>query len=196
MKSKLAIGIAASALLCAFLARPLWSGDEEKNGGGMEMPEWMKKGSEHDKLAKCAGSYDVEGEFMMEPGQPPMKSKSTAKFESILDGKFLQQTFSGEMMGMPFQGLGIDGYDRSTKKWTSFWCDSMGTASIYLTGESPDGGKTITFRGEMMDPDTGKMMKIRSVHTETGADSFTFEMFGEHDGKEGLMFKLTYTRKK
>ena len=42
----------------------------------------------------------------------------------ILDGRFLHQEFNGEMMGSPFIGIGITGYDNGSKQYVSNWMDS------------------------------------------------------------------------
>ncbi|NUN47223.1 MAG: DUF1579 family protein [Candidatus Brocadiae bacterium] len=194
MRTSIVLGSALVLALGMFAARPLWS-EEGSDEGGEGLPEWMVAGPEHKKLAEVAGEWTVESELYM-GGPDAQKSTGTATFEVILDGKFVKQTYKGEMAGMAFEGVGIDGYDRVLGKYTFFWCDSMGTSPLSGTGTSKDGGKTIEYHAEMMDPESKKPMKIRMLHTGAGKDRFTFEMFGEHDGKEILMFKLTYNRKK
>jgi len=187
MNAKITVGVVAVALLGVLVALPLWSEDD---------PGAAKPGPEHVKLAKKAGAYDVGCKFTMAPGQPPSESKATAEFKSILDGKYLQQTFAGEVGGMKYTGMGVEGYDPATKKHTFYWCDSLSTTPMYAVGESKDGGKTIENRTEMTDPDTGRSTKIRCVTTQKSDDEFTFAMYGEQGGGEALMFELAYTRKK
>ena len=197
MKSKLAIGIAASALLCALLAGPLWSEDEgSDNGGGGEKPETMKPGPEHEAMAKWVGKWEVAGKFWMDASGKATESKSSAEFKGILEGRYFQQDYTGEFNGMPYTGMGIIGYDRVMKRYTEHWVDSISTSATYLTGTSKDGGKTIEFTGKMPDPEKGGEVDTRWVHTQRGDDSFVFEMYVKHAGKENKVMELTYTRKK
>jgi hypothetical protein len=162
-------------------------------------PEMMAKfepGPEHAELKKVEGSYDVGVKMWMDPSQPPMESKATAEFKMVMNGRWLQQTFKGEMMGKPFTGTGYDGYDRAAKKYVGTWLDDMSTQMMYLKGESKDGGKTIEYTGDQVCPMMDKEMKVRTVHKKIDDNKFTFEMYQTIDGKETKGMELTYTRKK
>ncbi|KAF0239986.1 MAG: hypothetical protein FD180_5101 [Planctomycetota bacterium] len=198
MKAKFAIGLALTAVLCAFLARPLWSEDEgsDKGGGGGGMPDTMKPGPEHEAMAKWAGKWEVAGKFWMDPSGKATDSKGSAEFEVIMEGRYFQQDYKGDLMGMPYTGMEIIGYDRVMKRYTAHWVDSISTSATYLTGTSKDGGKTIEFTGKMPDPEKGGEVDTRWVHTAKGDDSFVFDMFLQSEGKESKIMELTYTRKK
>ena len=49
----------------------------------------------------------------------------------LLDGRFLQQEFTGEMMGQPFSGVGINAYDNLRKRYVTTWIDTMGTGIFH-----------------------------------------------------------------
>src|SRR5512143_1691169 len=87
--------------------------------------ELATPGAPHQLLARMAGSWNVRSSCAMEPGKPPMESTGTSEQKMILGGRFLQQEFSGEMMGSPFTGIGVTGYDNHIKKYVSTWIDSM-----------------------------------------------------------------------
>jgi len=38
-------------------------------------------------------------------------------------------------MGMPFEGMGLDGYDNASKEYISIWIDNMGTGIMYMKGK-------------------------------------------------------------
>ena len=38
------------------------------------------------------------------------------------------------MMGQPFSGVGIDGYDNLRKKYVTTWIDTMGTGIFSMEG--------------------------------------------------------------
>ncbi len=39
-------------------------------------------------------------------------------------------------MGMPFEGMGIDGYDNLAKQYVSTWVDNMGTGIMNIDRQS------------------------------------------------------------
>ena len=113
----------------------------------------------------------------------------------ILGGRFLQQEFSGEMMGSPFEGFGIMGYDNHTKKYVSTWVDTMGTAILYFEGTAGPDGKSITQTARYDDPVQGPM-EWRSVTTIVDDRTLTMEMYSTgKSGKEMKMMEGTYSRK-
>jgi hypothetical protein len=183
-------------LAAVVLARPLWSEEGSDGGGGGGMPEALKPGPEHKEMAKWAGKYNVATKYWMDPTGAPMESKGTAEFTSLFEGRYLRQDYKGEMMGMPFTGIGFDGFDRVTNKYCSVWIDSMGTQVTYLEGTSKDGGKTIEYKGKMSDPMANKQVDSRWVHTTKSDDSFVFELYMTQEGKEVKGMELTYTRAK
>ncbi|HYF49273.1 MAG TPA: DUF1579 domain-containing protein [Planctomycetota bacterium] len=160
------------------------------------MMEKFAPGKEHEALAKLAGKYDVTVKMWMEPGKDPVESKAEAEFTMELKGRYLKQTFKGTMMGQPFTGVGYDGFDRASNKYTATWMDDFSTTMMYMTGTSKDGGKTVEYTGEQTCPMTGQMIKTRTVHKTVDDDTFTFEMYQTHDGKEMKGMELTYKRKK
>ena len=105
-------------------------------------------------------------------------------------------TFKGEMMGMPFEGRGVDGYDANQKPFISLWADNMAPSPTMLEGTYDEKTKTMTMFGEMMDM-TGKMAKHRYVTTWPDENSMKFEVFGPGpDGKDVSSFTINYKRTK
>lgn len=190
MKPKLAIGIAASALLCAFLARPLWSEDQKP------APEGPKPGAEHQRLAKLAGKWSVSAKFWMGLPTDGQASEASAEFKVILDGWYVQQEFTGTFQGRPYHGAGMLGFDASSKRHTNYWSDNTGSAPMFLLGTSKDGGTTVEYPGEMAGPAGEGTVRYRTVMTHKSDDEFTYEMYATFDGKESKGMELTYTRKK
>jgi hypothetical protein len=179
----------------------------EKAGGHDMTPDAMKKqmeawqavanpGEMHAWLAHRVGEWDmvVESTNPMDPTKTE-KTNGTTKSHAILGGRFIVSEVKGTMMGMPFEGFEITGYNNATKKFESTWADSMGTALFNSTGTLND-KKQLTLTGEMLDPASGKNVSMRSVVTVKDNDHTTFEMYGPGmDGKEAKMMTITYTRK-
>jgi hypothetical protein len=176
-------------------------GEEADDAGAKEMQEWMAymtPGAQHKKLAAQAGEWTVATKFWMAgPDAPPAESAGTAKMKMILGGRFQMQEFSGTMMGMPFEGVGLIGFDNATKELTSVWVDGMGTGTMIAKGKPAAEKAPQSFTGEMVAPD-GSTYATRTVITEKGADEFVFEMFmkGGESPDEAKAMELTYKRKK
>jgi hypothetical protein len=163
------------------------------------MMELYKKlaepGEPHKQLTSLAGSWTTTSKQWMEPGKPPTESTGSVEMKTLLDGRFLQQEFTGNMMGQPYSGIGITGYDNLRKRYVTVWIDSMGTGVFFMDGTAGPDGKTITLKGGHPEP-TGGVMKHRALWKFPDANTQTFEMYGTHGkGKEMKMMEITYTRK-
>ena len=175
---------------------------KEKQPDQMDMQAMMdtyKKlaipGEPHKQLASLAGSWTTKTKEWMDPSKPPMESTGTCEEKVLLDGRFLQQECTGEMMGKPYRGIGVLGYDNLTKKYVTTWMSSMGTGIMFMDGTATADGKTITLHGSHPDP-MGGDMKHQAVWKLVDANTQTFEMYGAHgNDKDMKMMEITYTRK-
>ena len=152
-------------------------------------------GEQHKQLASLAGSWTTKTKEWMEPGKPPTESAGSVEMKTVLDGRFLQQEFTGEMMGHPYSGMGISGYDNLRKRYVSTWIDTMGTGVFVMEGTAGADGKTITLKGQHAELGGGHMSH-RAVWKIVDSNTQIFDMYGSHDGgKETKMMEITYTRK-
>ena len=152
-------------------------------------------GEPHKLLANLAGNWTTTTKSWMDPGKPPMESTGTAVMKMVLGGRFLLQEFTSEMMGQPFSGIGIDGYDNLRQKYVTAWFDTMGTGIFLMEGSASPDGKTITLEGQHDEPGGGSMSH-RAVWKLVDENTQTFDMYGAHHGaKEMKMMEITYTRK-
>ena len=190
------------AIVCVTLmVSPVLAKDKkhEKHLDEKAMMELWKQaatpGEPHKLFATLAGSWTTTTKEWMEPGKPPTESSGTAEMKMLLDGRFLFQEFNGQMMGQPFNGIGIDGYDNIRKKYVTVWMDSMGTGFFLMEGTASPDGKTITLQGSHPEPGGGKMTH-RAVWKLIDNNNQQFDMYGAHHGqKETKMMAITYQRK-
>lgn len=176
--------------------------DDKKQDVKIDMQEMMAlyqtlgtPGAPHKLLESMAGSWQTKTKSCMEAGKPPVESTGTCENKMILGGRFLHQEFSGDMMGAPFSGIGVTGYDNHKRTYVSTWMDSMSTAIFYFEGTADADGKTIAQECMGDDPVRGPMV-WRSVTKLVDDDTHLFEMYGtDKSGKEELMMEITYTRK-
>ncbi|HEX6727774.1 MAG TPA: DUF1579 domain-containing protein [Nitrospira sp.] len=195
------ISLAITTLCIALIASPSMAKEKkhEKHLDEKAMMElWQKAatpGEPHKLFASLAGSWTTQTKEWMEPGKPPTESAGSAELKMLLDGRFLYQEYNSQMMGQPFSGVGIDGYDNITKKYVTAWIDTMGTGIFFMEGTASPDGKTITLRGSHPEPGGGKMTH-RAVWKITDADNHTFVMYGAHGKeKETKFLEIIYTRK-
>ena len=192
----------ALTCLCLMVTASFVMAKEKKQEGKMDMQAMMEvykklatPSAPHKLLASMAGSWNTKTKSWMEPKKPPMESTGTCEQKMLLDGRFLQQECTGDMMGSPFTGIGVTGYDNHTKKYVSTWMDSMGTGIYFFEGTASADGKTITQKGRYDDPIEGPM-KWRAVTKIVDDNTQVFEMYGTgKNGKDTKMMEITYTRK-
>jgi hypothetical protein len=152
-------------------------------------------GEPHKQFASLAGSWSTKTKEWMEPDKPPMESTGSAEMRMLLGRRFLQQEFTGDMMGQPYSGIGVSAYDNLRKKYVSTWMDTMGTGVFVMEGTASADGKTITLRGQHDEPGGGQMTH-RAVWKIVDSNTQTFDMYGTHNqGKEMKIMEITYTRK-
>ena len=196
MKVKLSLAAALLVVCTGALAQH----DHDKKAPAMDpaMMEAMMKagtpGDAHKALGGFAGSWTAKVTMWMMPGTDPVVSDATAETKWALDGHVLEQRFSGNMMGMPFTGLGYTGYDNVKKQYWSTWMDSMSTGMMLATGSA--NGNTWSYSGTAADPMTGKDATMNIKVVVKDADHHTMEMWGPApDGKNYRMMEIAYSRK-
>src|SRR5690349_3344785 len=64
-------------------------------------------GPEHAQLAKLAGEWTSASTFRLTPDAEPQTSAGTARFTTVLGGRFISEEDSGDMMGQPFSSLKV-----------------------------------------------------------------------------------------
>lgn len=163
-----------------------------------EMAAWQKAatpGPHHKHFADMVGAWKAEVKMWMAPGAEPMMSEMKAQCESLFDGRYCAEKIEGVMMGMPFQGMSISGFDNLKGKHTLVWIDNMGTGTIYSEGDCSDSCRVETHQYVQKDPMTGKDMKVKMVSRLIDKNKWVLEsyMVGE-DGKEFKNMEITYTR--
>jgi len=190
----------ALLLVCCFTA----IADDKPAAKKMEMDPAMMKammdaatpGAAHKALDGMIGTWDTKVTSWMMPGMDPMVSTGTSENKWIMGGRYVEQRFKGDIMGMAFEGIGITGYDNVKKQYFGTWIDSMSTGMMTSVGTGGD-AKTMTFKGTFADPMSGKDVTCEEKMTVIDADHTTFEMWVP--GPDGKMFKtmaIEYSRKK
>lgn len=163
-----------------------------------EMEAYAKAGTpgpEHKALAAMVGDYDLKIRSWQDPAGPPMEETGSATRKMALDGRVLVESMTSTMMGQPFSGHGMQGFDNVTGKYWSTWNDSMSTGLMVSEGTC-DAKQTCKFTGSWNDPIRKGPINARMTTRWTSPTTEVFEMYAPgRDGKEMKMMEITYTRK-
>lgn len=155
---------------------------------------YMTPGDIHKMIAKSDGKWNSEVSMWMKPDSEPTKSKSVCENTMILGGRYQKSVHKGTMMGMPFEGINLLGYDNAKKIFTSIWIDNMGTGIMQMDGTWDEANKSINFKGKSVDPTTGKDIDVREVFKLVDDNNQTMEMYCTTDGKEMKTMEIKFSR--
>ena len=148
--------------LLALTAMPALAQDKKPAGapamGAAEeaMMKAMAPGEQQKKLARFVGDWTFTNKAWMAPGQPPIEAAGTMHAESLMGGRYVEHTWKGNMMGMPFEGRGTEAYDNIGKMYVNSWVDNMGTGIMSRPGPVTRPSGTARTRGTCGIPMTGK----------------------------------------
>lgn len=163
------------------------------------MENWMEvatPGPQHAKLDYFVGKWNTSSKMWMAPGQPPSVEPGTATFQWTLGKRFLTQTYEGKLMGMPYEGTGLTGFDNYKNKWVATWAGNMGTNIQYMEGTIDQTGNVWTYFGTMDEWMTDEHDRaVKYVTRIVNDDRFVFEV---HDlgivPGETRVIEIEYTR--
>ncbi len=186
------IMILISLLLTGFVIA-----QDEKNdmdAGQKAWVEYMTPGSMHKMMAESVGEWEAKLTFWMTPDAEPLETEGIATSEMIMGGRYLKTVHKGTMMGMPFEGLSLQGFDNATEKFTSVWFDNLGTGISVSTGIYEAERNSIFFTGSMVDPVSGEDIKYKQIVKFIDDNHQVFEMYTEYEGKEYKSMEVEATR--
>jgi len=203
--------LSAVLSLAALLALPALAQQKDKTPSAGQPPQMSAEdkammeafermgrvGENHRLLESTAGEWNAKATMWMKPGAPPVESPGSMSMRPLYGGRYFHGIYKGEMMGTPFEGAAMTGYDNLTGKFWNTWVDSMSTGIAYMTGSYDAASKSITYTGEWPDPmNPGTMVKVREVYRIGEADRHVMEMYELRGGKEFKSMEIVYTRKK
>jgi hypothetical protein len=160
-------------------------------GAFAQGPPPPQPGPEHAILKKDAGVWDVTMEMTF-PGVPPM-TMTGVETSTLMGGRWLITKFESDMMGQPFEGQGITGWDPAKKAYVGVWADTMGTQMTHSEATYDAETDTLTGWMEMPDP-MGGMTKTKTEETWPDEETRIVRVYGP-DGAEPFM-TFTYTKRK
>jgi hypothetical protein len=156
----------------------------------------------HKQLAMMEGTWDATVKVSMGPDSDQwMEMTGVSTFKSIMGGRHLKEKFEGTCpMGLPFEGMGIMGYDNVKQECYHIWIDNGTTGYVVSTGKAEMENGAHVMRGVRYDPFVGGDVQSREVATCDG-NNLTVAMFvapvGAPKGAENWwkMMEITYKRR-
>lgn len=164
------------------------------------MVKWQKTtapGEHHQALEAFVGEWNTAIKMWMGgPGTPPAESTGTASVKWVLGGRYVQEMFSGTMMGQPYEGIGYTGYDNYKNMYVFSWIGNQSTEMLTGMGMTDPSKKVFTFYGQMdeaMLDVSGRTVKY--VTKIINEDKHVFQIIDLHAGEDYKVIEIVYTRK-
>jgi hypothetical protein len=193
-----------SATLVFFLAATGAASADDKPAGAMTKEQqemaaaFERMGAvrpEHHQLEYFVGDWNAKSTMWMDPKAPPQVSEGKSHSEAIFGGRYIETKFEGAMMGQPFTGRGLMGYDNLGGRFFNTWVDSMSTGFWLSYGSYDKPSNSYTFRGTMDDPMAPKSrVPVRVVVRITDPSHYAFDWYETHKGKETKTMQIEYTK--
>lgn len=184
-----------ATLLALLLSHPAQAQSADEQAAQKAWMDYMTPGDMHKMLAKSDGEWTFAMTSWMSPNSEPMKSTGSTVNRMILGGRYQESRHTGNIMDMPFEGIGTLGYDNAKKVFVSSWVDNMGTGIMHMEGQWDEASQAINFTGKAFDPITGKDYDVKEVFKWVDDNTQQMEMYTVVDGKEVKNMEITFTRK-
>lgn len=165
------------------------------------MEEWNKiaaPGEHHKHLDYFVGQWKTKTKmFMGGPGSKAIESEGSSEMKWVLDGRFIMDNHQGTMMGQPYNGIGLTGYDNFRNLYVSSWYSNQGTNVLTMSGmRHPETG-IFTYYGEMDEPALKVVGRtVKYVTKIVDADHYVFEIIDLHAGDDYKVIEIEYERVK
>ncbi|MHC5002786.1 MAG: DUF1579 domain-containing protein [Planctomycetota bacterium] len=214
MKLRVFLGGCALGAAVALVGAQAISQDAGQMPSPEQMQEMMQEymatlqpGPAHRALDPSIGSWDTTTKMWWGgPGSEPVVTTGTAERKWILDGRFMLEEMTseimmpdpstGQMKAMPWQGMGLFGYDNYRKMYVGAWADSMSTALLRSTGSADPSGTVFTYYGEMDEPMLGVVGRmVKYVTKRVSENTEIFSIYDLHAGNDYKVLEITYRRK-
>jgi len=158
-------------------------------------------GEHHRHLEGFVGEWTVTSRFWSAPDSAPVSSGGTMSARLILEGRFVQLDYTGELpgedgAGVPFGGLGLLGFDNLEQWHVGLWMDTVSTAVLAQQGVCDAEGGRLTLTGTFADPATGERRTLRTEYRFDGPDRFVMEHhLPDAEGREYRALEVVHERR-
>ena len=205
MKS-LVLPIFLAGAVCASLLAPLLGAPAAQEPGEQPMDmgammaaaaKYTQPGDHHEVLERFLGEWDTEWRITMAGMEMP-PSKGTSKSTWLMDGRWIQGTSTGALMGMDMESHMIMGYDNFKQSYVITMVNNMDTAMLRAEGDMDPNGKVLLAYGTLDEYLTGEHDKmVKYVWRFESEDKIIFEIHDLPIGEKNTkVIEVVSTRKK
>ena len=167
--------------------------DEAMMKGMQRWEECVTPGAMHKQLERFLGTWTTEAHATGLSG--PEGEKGTSEWAWLFEGRFIQQTWKADVMGVPSGGQVTIGYDNFKRKFVTSDVNTFQTALLTSEGNFDAGGDTLITYGFTDSPITGECDRLaKYVWRFEGPDKFTFELHDPSAGEQSKVLDVVYTR--
>lgn len=164
------------------------------------MEQWLASVApteNHKRLEPLVGKWDATVKMWWDPSSEPEISKGSSEARWIMGGRFVMDEFKSEVNGLPFEGMGMTGFDNNRNLYVGSWIDNMSTHILTTSGSCNPEGNVITLYGQQDEPMIGVYGRtVKHRLTIVDKDKHVFEIFDLHAGDDFKVLEITYTRAK
>jgi hypothetical protein len=165
----------------------------------LSVDQWValgEPGDAHKVLQTFVGEWDVAISSRSSVTAKPEVSSGRSHFSWVLQGRFIEERFSGEVAGKGYDGLGYFGFDNATKRYSSLWLESLSTSPTLSWGVYNPENQSFSFVADVYDPLRARLKRSYSRIVVTSQDSFSLSMMERSsEGEEFVAFELQYKRR-
>lgn len=150
----------------------------------------------HVRLSQYTGSFNME--ITMSMGAEPTIITVNSDHKMLLGGRFLEMKQHGTMMGMDYQSIMTLGFNTIDRKMTLTTITNMGTGTLSLHGDWDEKTKTANLFGQLTNPVTKGIIKVRQTVTFADDKTILIESYdteGDKPEKKTVQYKLIRTGK-
>jgi len=222
MKKKSVVAISALlGVLVLFSSRVVSQEKPGANAGGPQpaqeqikamqegMRKWMatiRPGKQHKLLEAFIGSWDTTTKMWWGgPGSPPVVTQGRSDVKWVLGKRFIMEEHHGKMVmpdetgamkKVPYEGIGMTGYNNGRNVFESSWTSNLGTEMLTMRGGVDPSGKVFRSFGQMDELMIGVIGRtVKYVNRIVNEDKHVFEIIDLHAGDDYKVVEITYVRR-
>lgn len=193
----LAVGVAVPLTVQPTPQDPQGQGAPDMKAMMEKAAKFTKPGAHHKELERFVGKWKTQTRLFMGDQATP-GSAGEAEYTWLMPGRWLQGSWTSSMMGMPYQGSSLMGYDNFKQSFVYTQVTSMDTAMNRAEGDMDPSGKALLMYGTLDEYLTGEHDKmVKYVWRFPSADEMVLEVHDLPIGeKNAKVVEATFTRVK
>ncbi len=154
---------------------------------------YMTPSEVHQRLSQYTGNFTMEIAMSIETGKEPTIIVVNSEHKMLLGGRFLEMKQQGVMMGMDYQSIMTIGFNNIDRQMSLTTITNMGTGTLSLIGEWEEQTKTANLFGQLTNPLTKDIIKVRQTLTFVDDNTILIESYdteADQPEKKTIQYKL------